>query len=100
MRERERACGCVCVRETEIESLCVESGGVGCTCSRIRRERSAMCTFSSLLLSSLEFIDTQVYEPSIPALLTIASLSCEVLVLKSRIICTRARHEMHATRRL
>ena len=39
---------------------------------------------SSLLLSSLELSDTQVYEPSIRALLGTASHLCEVVVPKLR----------------
>jgi len=39
---------------------------------------------SSVLLSSLELSDTQVYEPLIRALLGTASHFCEVVVLKLR----------------
>ena len=41
---------------------------------------------SSLLLSSLELIDTKVYEPQIRALLGTASHSCEAVVLKLRTV--------------
>jgi hypothetical protein len=40
--------------------------------------------FSSLSLSSLELIDTKVYEPEVRALLGTAAHFCEVVVLKSR----------------
>jgi len=43
---------------------------------------SAQVFFSSLLLSSLELSDTQVYEPQTRALLGTASHFCEVVVLK------------------
>ena len=41
--------------------------------------------YSFLLLSSLESSDSQVYEPSIRALLRTASHFCEVVVLEVRI---------------
>ena len=43
-------------------------------------------SFSSLLLSSLELSDIQVYEPFIRAFLGTASHFCEVLVLKSALV--------------
>ena len=44
-----------------------------------------MVTSSSLLLASLELSDTQVYEPSIRALLGTVSHFCEVVVVKCSI---------------
>jgi len=44
----------------------------------------------SLLLSSLELSDTQVYEPSVRALLGTASHFCEVVVLKLTLDTPRA----------
>ena len=49
-------------------------------------EWAKILLLSSLLLSSLELSDTQVYEPFIQALLGTASHFCEVVVLKLTMI--------------
>ena len=53
---------------------------------RSRPPFHASSSSSSLLLSSLELIDTQVYEPGIRALLGNALHFCEVVVLESRTV--------------
>ena len=57
-----------------------------------------MPSSSSVLLSSLELSDAEVYEPSIRALLGTASPFCEAVVLKSRTVpwwlCGQALHRL------
>jgi hypothetical protein len=55
------------------------------TCSRAGLKLGAIFS-SSLLLSSLEVSDTQVYAPEIRALLGTASHFCETFVLKLRTV--------------
>ena len=54
--------------------------------SQVRGGLSGAASSSSLLLSSLELSDKQVYEPWIRALLGTASHFCEVVVLKLRTV--------------
>ena len=48
-------------------------------------EEQVQVSSSSLLLSSLELSDTQVYEPSIRALLEIVAHLCDAVVLKLKV---------------
>jgi len=49
-------------------------------------QTASWCSPSSLLFSSLELIDTQVYEPETRALLGTASHFCQAVVLKLRTV--------------
>jgi len=58
----------------------------------------AMASSSSVLLSSLELSDTQVYEPEIRALLGTASHFCEVIFLKLKTVPIGAARSLRTLR--